>query len=67
MDTFIASGNHPAPQGTRGIRVSESAAIIQVLKRSLKTKGLTYKDIAKRVGLSEASVKRVFAANTFTL
>jgi len=47
--------------------VSESAAIIQVLKRSLKTKGLTYKDIARLVGLSEASVKRVFAENTFTL
>ncbi len=47
--------------------MSESAAIVQVLKRSLKTKGLTYRDIAKRVGLSEASVKRVFAAKTFTL
>jgi DNA-binding Xre family transcriptional regulator len=38
-----------------------------VLKRSLKTRGLTYRDVAKRVGLSEASVKRVFAAETFTL
>ncbi len=47
--------------------MSESTAIIQVLKRSLKSKGLTYKDIAKRVGLSEASVKRVFSAKTFTL
>jgi DNA-binding Xre family transcriptional regulator len=47
--------------------VSESAAIIQVLKRSLKTRGLTYRDVAKRVGLSEASVKRVFSAETFTL
>ena len=47
--------------------MSESTAIVQVLKRSLKTKGLTYKDIAKRVGLSEASVKRVFSAKTFTL
>jgi transcriptional regulator with XRE-family HTH domain len=51
----------------KGIGVSESTAIVQVLKRSLKTKGLTYRDIAKRVGLSEASVKRVFSANTFTL
>jgi DNA-binding Xre family transcriptional regulator len=47
--------------------VSESAAIIQVLKRSLKTRGLTYRDLAKRVGLSEASIKRVFASETFTL
>jgi DNA-binding Xre family transcriptional regulator len=47
--------------------MSESAAIVQVLKRSLKTRGLTYRDLAKRVGLSEASVKRVFSAETFTL
>jgi transcriptional regulator with XRE-family HTH domain len=47
--------------------VSESAAIIQVLKRSLKTRGITYRDLAKRVGLSEPSVKRVFAEETFTL
>jgi DNA-binding Xre family transcriptional regulator len=47
--------------------VSESAAIIQVLKRSLKTRGLTYRDLAKRVNLSEASVKRVFSEETFTL
>ena len=47
--------------------VSESAAIIQVLKRSLKTRGLTYRDLAKRIGLSEASIKRVFASETFTL
>ncbi|MBC7983498.1 MAG: helix-turn-helix transcriptional regulator [Candidatus Obscuribacterales bacterium] len=47
--------------------MSESAHIVDVLKRSLKTKGLTYRELAKRVGLSEASVKRVFAEETFTL
>jgi DNA-binding Xre family transcriptional regulator len=47
--------------------VSESTAIIEVLKRSLKTRGLTYRDLAKRVGLSEASIKRVFSEETFTL
>lgn len=47
--------------------MSESAAVILALKRSLKTRGLTYRDLAKRVGLSEASVKRVFASETFTL
>jgi DNA-binding Xre family transcriptional regulator len=47
--------------------VSESAAIIEVLKRSLKTRGLTYRDLARQVGLSEASIKRVFSAETFTL
>lgn len=47
--------------------MSESAAIIEVLKRSLKTRGLTYRDLAQKVGLSEASIKRVFSAETFTL
>jgi transcriptional regulator with XRE-family HTH domain len=47
--------------------VSESAQIIDVLKRNLKSRGLTYRDIAKRVELSEASIKRIFAEETFTL
>lgn len=47
--------------------MSETAQIIDVLKRSLKTRGLTYKDVATRVGLSEGSIKRVFAEETFTL
>ncbi len=47
--------------------MSESARIIDVLKRTLKTRGLTYRDIAAKVGLSEASIKRVFAEETFTL
>ncbi|HTE40771.1 MAG TPA: helix-turn-helix transcriptional regulator [Steroidobacteraceae bacterium] len=47
--------------------MSETARIIDILKRSLKSRGLTYRDLSKRVGLSEASVKRVFAEETFTL
>ncbi len=47
--------------------MSESARIIDVLKRTLKTRGLTYRDVAAKVGLSEASIKRVFAEETFTL
>jgi len=47
--------------------VSETARIIDVLKRQLKSRGLTYRDLAKKVGLSEASIKRVFADETFTL
>src|SRR5690348_5974335 len=52
---------------TEDIAVSECALIIDVLKRTLKNRGLTYRDLAKKVGLSEASVKRVFAEETFTL
>jgi transcriptional regulator with XRE-family HTH domain len=52
---------------TWGIVVSESARIIEALKRSLKNRGLTYRDLARKVGLSEASIKRVFAEETFSL
>src|SRR5262245_13949583 len=41
--------------------------MIEVLKRSLKSRGLTYRDLAGKVGLSEASIKRIFSAETFTL
>jgi DNA-binding Xre family transcriptional regulator len=47
--------------------MSECAQIITVLKRSLKARGTTYRDLAKAVGLSEASIKRIFAEETFSL
>lgn len=47
--------------------MSETAVIIEALKRTLKRRGLTYRDLAKKVGLSEGSVKRVFASKSFTL
>jgi DNA-binding Xre family transcriptional regulator len=47
--------------------MSESALIVDVLKKLLKSRGLTYRDLAVRLKLSEASVKRVFANETFTL
>jgi DNA-binding Xre family transcriptional regulator len=47
--------------------MSESAQIIAVLKRSLKARGATYRDLAASVGLSEASIKRIFAEGTFSL
>lgn len=34
--------------------MSECAQIIAVLKRSLKARGTTYRDLARAVGLSEA-------------
>jgi transcriptional regulator with XRE-family HTH domain len=47
--------------------MSECAQIIAVLKRSLKARGTTYRDLARTVGLSEASIKRIFAAESFSL
>lgn len=47
--------------------MSECAQIIAVLKRSLKARGTTYRDLATAVGLSEASIKRIFAEETFSM
>lgn len=47
--------------------MSECAQIVAVLKRSLKARGTTYRDLARAIGLSEASVKRIFAEETFSL
>ena len=41
--------------------------LISTLKRVLKTRGVTYADLAERITLSEASVKRLFSQGTFTL
>lgn len=41
--------------------------LIDVLKRELKARGLTYLDVAKRLDLSEASVKRMFSTRDFML
>jgi transcriptional regulator with XRE-family HTH domain len=47
--------------------MSQTHQLVDALKRCLKARGLTYKDLADRMSLSEASVKRVFAERTFTL
>lgn len=41
--------------------------LIEALKRVLKSRHLTYAEVAAGIGLSEASVKRLFSQRTFTL
>jgi transcriptional regulator with XRE-family HTH domain len=41
--------------------------MVEALKRELKSRGLKYADIARRIGMSEASVKRMFSERNFTL
>jgi DNA-binding Xre family transcriptional regulator len=43
------------------------APLIKTLKKQLKANGKTYSDVAKLLELSEASVKRLFAEQNFTL
>jgi len=44
-----------------------SLDLIDALKRSLRTQGLTYRDLATRLRLSEAAVKRMFAQRAMSL
>lgn len=47
--------------------MAQSAALIDILKRELKARGVRYADLARHLQLSEASVKRLFSGRTFTL
>jgi transcriptional regulator with XRE-family HTH domain len=45
----------------------ESARIVGNVKAALKSRGVTYADLARRIALSEASVKRVLSRGTLSL
>ena len=47
--------------------MSELTQLFATLKRLLKARGLTYRDLAGPLALSEASVKRVFASGNLSL
>jgi DNA-binding Xre family transcriptional regulator len=47
--------------------MDETRQIVDTLKRMLKSRDVTYQSLGRRINLSEASVKRVFAQRTFSL
>ena len=47
--------------------MARTAALVEALKRELRARNITYAAVAKRLGLSEASVKRMFSQKEFTL
>src|SRR4030095_7569501 len=47
--------------------MGQTQALVGALKQVLKSRSVTYAELARRLGMSEASVKRVFAKRTFTL
>jgi transcriptional regulator with XRE-family HTH domain len=47
--------------------MAQSSALIDTLKHALKSHRLTYAGVARRLGMSEANVKRMFASRRFTL
>jgi len=47
--------------------MAQTAALIDTLKQALKNHRLTYADVAQKLDMSEANIKRMFAAKRFTL
>ena len=44
-----------------------SGNIVQTLKTLLRQSGITYRDLAQRIGISESAVKQMFASENFSL
>jgi hypothetical protein len=47
--------------------MAAASRFVDALKKSVRARGLTYAELARRLRLSEASVKRMFSRGTFTL
>lgn len=47
--------------------MAQTRELIKTLKKALKSQGKTYADVAVELGLTEASVKRLFSKNSFSL
>jgi DNA-binding Xre family transcriptional regulator len=47
--------------------MSQTGQLLSALKKCLRARGMTYRDLAKSLDISEASVKRIFSQQTFTL
>lgn len=47
--------------------MAQTRLIVDTLKKELRKQGVNYKQVAQKLELSEASVKRLFADNSFTL
>src|SRR5262245_40583066 len=61
---YLAGREEPRVDAATG---GETIRIVRELKRMLKARGITYAQLGKLIGLSEASVKRVFSRSTLTL
>lgn len=47
--------------------MTQTEEILDALKKQLRSRGLTYADVAKAIQVSEASVKRLFSEQSFSL
>lgn len=47
--------------------MSQISQVSQLLKKLLREKNITYRDVAKQLSMSEANIKRIFANDSFSL
>ncbi len=47
----------------RDLELTEFRVVMNVLKKALRMRGLSYRDLAEHMGLSESGVKKIFTAN----
>lgn len=47
--------------------MSQIAPLLTTLKREFKSRGITYRDAARQLGLSESSIKRLFSSSRLSL
>jgi len=47
--------------------MTEAAQLLATIRKQLKNQGLTYRDVARALKISEPSVKRLFASGRFTI
>ena len=47
--------------------MSESGQVISTIKKQLKSQGLTYRDLARALNISEPSIKRMFSSGRLTV
>jgi transcriptional regulator with XRE-family HTH domain len=47
--------------------MTQTSALVEALKRALKARDITYAQVARAIAMSEASVKRMFSQESFTL
>lgn len=47
--------------------MSQTQALMKTLKRELKARGVTYADVARRLQLSESSIKRLLSGDTLSI
>jgi len=58
---------HKSDKAIPSVPVPANSPFVAALKKTLRSHGLTYRELARKLGLSEPTVKRMFSRGAFTL